>query len=146
NSRKRKNYRDIPGNQRPLGIVRGQALQATIIVAGVPGAGKTTILQELEAVATERKVPLKIVNFGNVTNELLKNRGVEIHRDHMRTERTRYRDSQYLDDAKGDLRWSRHMASAIAVLAAVPIQILQSRPGQQRQSAEELLKIIEKRS
>src|SRR5437667_128490 len=86
NSRKRKNYRDIPGNQRPLGIVRGQALQATIIVAGVPGVGKTTILQELEAVATERKVPLKIINFGNVMNELFKNRGVEIHRDHMRKE------------------------------------------------------------
>ena len=66
--------------------MRGQALQATIIVAGVPGVGKTTILQELEAVATERKVPLKIVNFGNVMNELFKQRGVEIHRDHMRKE------------------------------------------------------------
>jgi adenylate kinase len=38
------------------------------------------------------------------------------------------------------------MASAIAVLAGVPIQILQNQNGQQRESAEELLKIIEKRS
>ncbi len=162
-------------------------MQATIIVAGVPGVGKTTILQELEAVAKERKVPLKIVNFGNVMNELFKKRGVEIHRDHMRKEditlhgiwpgtprkvlealdpsmiilieadpeevarrraadTTRYRDSQNLEDAKADLQWSRNMASTIAVLAGVPIQILQNQNGQQRQSAEELLKIIEKRN
>ncbi len=66
--------------------MRGQALQATIIVAGVPGVGKTTVLQELDSVAKERKVPLKIVNFGNVMNELFKKQGVEIHRDHMRKE------------------------------------------------------------
>jgi adenylate kinase len=59
---------------------------------------------------------------------------------------TRYRDSQNLEDAKADLQWSRNMASAIAVLAGVPIQILQNQNGHQRQSAEELLKIIEKRS
>jgi adenylate kinase len=59
---------------------------------------------------------------------------------------TRYRDSQNLEDAKADLQWSRNMASAIAVLAGVPIQILQNQSGKQRQSAEELLKIIEKRS
>src|SRR5436853_5829040 len=162
---------------------------------------------------------LKIINFGNVMNELFKNRGVEIHRDHMRKEdislqakiqeeaarmisktpgnstlvvdthmfvrtndgiwpgtprkvldalhpsmiilieadpaevdrrraadTTHYRTSQNLDNAKADLQWSRNMASAIAVLAGVPIQILQNQTGQQRQSAEELLKIIEKRS
>src|SRR5207245_3403110 len=50
------------------------------------GVGKTTIIQELEAVDKERKVPLKIINFGNVMNELFKKRGVEIHRDHMRKE------------------------------------------------------------
>jgi adenylate kinase len=199
--------------------VRGEALQATIIVAGVPGVGKTTVLQELEAVAKERNVPLKIINFGNVMNELFKKRGVEIHRDHMRKEditvqariqeqaarmisktagnsalvvdthmfvrtgdgiwpgtprkvlealdpsmiilieadpeevarrrasdTTRYRDSHTLEDAKADLQWSRNMASTIAVLAGVPIQIVQNQNGRQRQSAEDLLKIIEKRS
>src|SRR5438309_10923112 len=39
---------------------------------------------------------------------------------------TRYRDSQNLEDAKADLQWSRNMASAIAVLAGVPIQILRT--------------------
>ena len=191
----------------------------TIIVAGVPGVGKTTILQELETVAREKNVPLKIVNFGNVMNELFKKRGVEIHRDHMRKEditlqskiqeeaarmisktpgnstlvvdthmfvkttdgiwpgtpikvlkaldpsliilieadpeevarrrtvdTSRERDSKGIDDAEADLQWSRYMASANAVLAGVPIQIVQNRDGQLRKSAEDLLKIIQKQN
>src|SRR5437867_11780512 len=59
-------------------------MPGTIIVAGIPGVGKTTVLQELEAAAREKNVPLKIINFGNVMNELFKKRGKAIHRDHMR--------------------------------------------------------------
>jgi len=193
-------------------------LPETIIVAGVPGVGKTTILQELEAVAREKNVPLKIVNFGNVMNELFKKQGKEIHRDHMRrqdiqlqsrvqeeaarkiakmpgnsalvvdthmfvkttdgmwpgtpikvlqaldpkmiilieadpeevarrrtVDTTRERESKSVEEARDDLHWSRYMASANAVLAGVPIQIVHNRDGQLRQSAEELLKIIQKR-
>ena len=61
-------------------------MPGTIIVAGIPGVGKTTILKELEAVAIEKKVPLKIINFGNVMNDLFKKKGKEIHRDKMRRE------------------------------------------------------------
>src|SRR5436309_12878258 len=61
-------------------------MPGTIIVAGIPGVGKTTVLKELEAVAREKNVPLKIINFGNVMNELFKKRGKAIHRDHMRRE------------------------------------------------------------
>ncbi len=198
--------------------MRGGTLPGTIIVAGVPGVGKTTILQELEAVAREKNVPLKIVNFGNVMNELFKKQGKEIHRDRMRrqdiqlqskiqqqaarkiakmpgnsalvvdthmfikttdgiwpgtpikvlealdpnmiilieadpeevarrrtVDTTRERDSKSVEDARADLQWSRYMASANAVLAGVPIQIVQNRDGELRQSAEELLKIIQKR-
>ncbi len=194
-------------------------MPGTIIVAGVPGVGKTTVLQELEAVAREKNVPLKIVNFGNVMNELFKKQGKEIHRDRMRrqdidlqskiqrqaarkigktpgnsalvvdthmfvkttdgiwpgtprkvlealdpsliilieadpeevarrraVDTTRERDSNSVEDARADLQWSRFMASANAVLAGVPIQIVQNRDGHQRQSAEDLLKIIQKRS
>ncbi len=193
-------------------------MPGTIIVAGVPGVGKTTILQELEAVAREKNVPLKIVNFGNVMNELFKKQGKEIHRDRMRrqdiklqskiqeqaahkiakmpgnsalvvdthmfvktmdgiwpgtpinvlealdptliilieadpeevarrrtVDTSRDRDSKGVDDARADLQWSRYMASANAVLAGVPIQIVENRDGQLRKSAEELLKIIQKR-
>ena len=50
-------------------------------MAGIPGVGKTTVLQELDAVAKEKNVPLKIINFGNVMNELFKKRGKTIHSD-----------------------------------------------------------------
>jgi adenylate kinase len=191
----------------------------TIIVAGIPGVGKTTVLQELEKVAQEKKVSLKIINFGNVMNELFKKSGKSIHRDHMRkedislqskiqqqaariisktmgssalvvdthmfvktadgiwpgtprkvlealdpnmiilieadaeeiaqrrsTDATRYRDGGNIEDARSDLQWSRYMASANAVWAGVPIQIVHNRDGQQRQTAIDLLEIIQKRT
>jgi len=59
-------------------------LPGTIIVAGIPGVGKTTVLQELEAVRQEKNVDLKIVNFGDVMNQLFKKQGKGVHRDHMR--------------------------------------------------------------
>ncbi len=194
-------------------------MPGTIIVAGIPGVGKTTVLQELDNVAQEKKVPLKIINFGNVMNELFTKSGKTIHRDHMRkedidlqsriqqqaariisktpgksalvvdthmfvkttdgiwpgtprkvlealdpsmiilieadadeiakrrsTDATRYRDGSNIDDAKSDLQWSRYMASANAVLAGVPIQIVHNRDGQQRQTAIDLLEVIQKRT
>jgi len=59
-------------------------LPGTIIVAGIPGVGKTTVLQKLEAVGQEKKVDLKIVNFGDVMTQLFKKHGKGVHRDHMR--------------------------------------------------------------
>ncbi|HYY90949.1 MAG TPA: adenylate kinase [Candidatus Dormibacteraeota bacterium] len=194
-------------------------MPGTTIVAGIPGVGKTTVLQELESVAKERSVPLKIINFGNVMNELFKKTGKTIHRDHMRrqditlqsriqqqaartisktpgrsalvvdthmfvkttdgiwpgtprkvlealdpntiilieadpeeiarrraADTTRYRDGGSVDDAKADLEWSRYMASVNAVLAGVPIQIVHNRDGRQRQTAIDILEIIQKRN
>ena len=59
---------------------------------------------------------------------------------------TRYRDTGSVEEAKSDLQWSRYMASANAVLAGVPIQIVHNRDGQQRQTATDILDIIQKRS
>lgn len=61
-----------------------QPLRGTIIVAGIPGVGKTTVLQELETAVREKGVPLRIVNFGDVMNQLFKKQGKEVHRDQMR--------------------------------------------------------------
>jgi adenylate kinase len=194
-------------------------MPGTIIVAGIPGVGKTTILHELELVAREKNVALKIINFGNVMNELFQKRGKQIHRDHMRREdidlqsriqqqaaraisrmpgksalvvdthmfvkttdgiwpgtplkvlqalnpdmiilieadpveisgrrksdSSRYRDGGSVEDATSDLQWSRYMASANAVLAGVPIQIVHNRDGKQRETAEEILNVIQKRN
>ena len=59
-------------------------MPGTIIVAGIPGVGKTTVLQELEAVRKEKNIDLKIINFGDVMNQLFKKQGKGVHRDHMR--------------------------------------------------------------
>src|SRR5881398_3734118 len=49
----------------------------------VPTRGR----KKSKVIATrEKNVPLKIINFGNVMNELFKKRGKAIHRDHMRRE------------------------------------------------------------
>ncbi|TMI50529.1 adenylate kinase [Candidatus Bathyarchaeota archaeon] len=215
----RENYRNIPWSQGIPRTVSQEKLSRTIIVAGIPGVGKTTVLQELETVAREKSIPLKIVNFGNVMNELFKKRGRTVHRDHMRrqdlelqakvqeqaareigktggksalvvdthmfvktkdgiwpgtprrvlealdpgliilieadpediarrrnADRTRERDSKTVDEARTDLEWSRYMASANAVLAGAPIQIVLNPDGHQRRAAEDLLALIQKRT
>jgi adenylate kinase len=192
-------------------------LPGTIIVAGIPGVGKTTVLQELEAAGQRRNIPIKIVNFGDVMNRMFKNSGRELHRDHMRRQdinqqtriqqqaarkiakmsgksslivdthmfvrttdgiwpgtpkrvlealrpslivlieaepdevakrrimdNTRERGSETVEEAKADLEWSRYMASANAVLAGIPIQIVVNHEGQQHQAAKDLLSLIEK--
>jgi len=190
---------------------------ATIIVAGIPGVGKTTVLQELEAAGQQRNVPLRIVNFGDIMNRMFKRGGRELHRDHMRRQaitqqariqqqaarkiakmtgksnlivdthmfvrttdgiwpgtprrvlealrpslivlieagpnevakrrmmdNTRERGNETVEDAKADLEWSRYMASANAVLAGIPIQIVPNHEGRQHQAAKDLLSLIEK--
>ncbi len=189
-----------------------------IIVAGIPGVGKTTVLQELEKISRERKVLLNVVNFGSVMNQLFKEKeGKQLHRDHMRRQEielqsriqlqaarqirrmpqretlvvdthmfvrtkdgvwpgtpqkvleviapdaiilieakpeeiarrrhqdmTRERETSTVADATADLEWSRYMASANAVIAGIPIQIITNNEGQQQQAAEDLLRMIEK--
>ncbi len=55
----------------------------------------------------------------------------------------REREGNELDKVQADLEWSRYMASANAVIAGIPIHIVENAEGQQHQAAETLLKIIE---
>ncbi len=61
-------------------------MRATVIVTGIPGVGKTTVLRELETQAKARGFRLRVVTFGTVLTELLKKSGRGIDRDKMRRE------------------------------------------------------------
>ena len=53
-----------------------------VVVTGIPGVGKTTVLSELEKLASERGMRVKVVNFGTVMMELAK--GAVPDRDQIR--------------------------------------------------------------
>ena len=56
----------------------------TVILTGIPGVGKTTILSELQKLAKEKGVKLSVLNYGTVMNELFKKHGRKIGRDEIR--------------------------------------------------------------
>ena len=58
--------------------------QKTIIVTGIPGVGKTTVLKELIKLAKNEKQHIKIFNYGLMMLEAAKNRGEKIERDKLR--------------------------------------------------------------
>ncbi|MBS7648042.1 adenylate kinase [Candidatus Bathyarchaeota archaeon] len=59
-------------------------LKAIVAVTGIPGVGKTTVLNEFEKLAKEKGINLKVVNFGSVMKKILEERGKSIHRDYIR--------------------------------------------------------------
>lgn len=56
----------------------------TVVVAGIPGVGKTTVLDELRRMLEGRADHVEVVNFGTVMKELFEKAGERIHRDEMR--------------------------------------------------------------
>ena len=56
----------------------------SIILTGIPGVGKTTILNELQKLSKEKGVKLTVLNYGTVMNELFQKHGCKINRDDMR--------------------------------------------------------------
>jgi len=59
-------------------------LALTVILTGIPGVGKTTILNELQNLAKEKEIKLAVLNYGTVMNELFKKYGRKISRDEIR--------------------------------------------------------------
>lgn len=57
-----------------------------MIVTGIPGVGKTTVLNELQDLAKENKFTLTVLNFGTVMNEIMRELGKDLHRDDMRSQ------------------------------------------------------------
>ena len=56
----------------------------TVILTGIPGVGKTTILNQLQNLAKEKGIKLTVLNYGTVMNELFKKYGRKIGRDEIR--------------------------------------------------------------
>lgn len=55
-----------------------------MVVTGIPGVGKTTVLNELQDLAKQNKFDLAVLNFGTVMNEVMRELGKDLHRDDMR--------------------------------------------------------------
>ncbi|NPA38470.1 MAG: adenylate kinase [Candidatus Nanohaloarchaeota archaeon] len=57
-----------------------QEYRDIVVIAGIPGVGKTTVVEE----AVKKLKTYKIVNFGDVMFEIAKSEGLVKHRDDMR--------------------------------------------------------------
>jgi adenylate kinase len=55
-----------------------------VVVTGIPGVGKTTVLNELVDTARQNKFKLVVLNFGTIMNEIMRDLGKDVHRDEMR--------------------------------------------------------------
>lgn len=55
-----------------------------MVVTGIPGVGKTTVLNELQDLAKQNKFSLTVLNFGTIMNEIMRELGKDLHRDDMR--------------------------------------------------------------
>ena len=53
-------------------------------MTGIPGVGKTTVLNELQDLAKQSHVHLTVLNFGTIMNEILRDLGKQMNRDDMR--------------------------------------------------------------
>jgi len=58
----------------------------TIIIAGTPGVGKTSILSELTRIAKKEGRIIRVINFGTTMKGLLESTEEMIHRDQIRKE------------------------------------------------------------
>lgn len=55
-----------------------------MVVTGIPGVGKTTVLDELQNLAKQNNFNLVVLNFGTVMNEEMRELGKDLHRDDIR--------------------------------------------------------------
>jgi adenylate kinase len=53
-------------------------------VTGIPGVGKTTVLNELQDLARQNRVNLTVMNYGTIMNEIMRELGKQMNRDDMR--------------------------------------------------------------
>ena len=53
-------------------------------MTGIPGVGKTTVLNELQDLAKQNRFNMVILNYGTIMNEIMRELGRDMDRDEMR--------------------------------------------------------------
>ena len=53
-------------------------------MTGIPGVGKTTVLNELQDLAKQNRFNLTVLNYGTIMNEIMRELGRDMDRDAMR--------------------------------------------------------------
>ncbi|MEM3440010.1 MAG: adenylate kinase [Candidatus Bathyarchaeia archaeon] len=61
-----------------------EPVMLTVIVTGLPGVGKTTVLNALKGVSERNGMNISIVNFGTAMSEILRRKGLALDRDDIR--------------------------------------------------------------
>ena len=61
---------------------------ALILVTGIPGVGKTTLLDEFNRMATRRGLNVTIMNYGTIMSSILKEKSSDLARDEIRRQKT----------------------------------------------------------
>ncbi len=62
-------------------------MKGLVLVTGMPGVGKTAVLNEFEKIAKNNEVDASIVNYGSIMNSILKSKGKELTRDEIRKQK-----------------------------------------------------------
>jgi adenylate kinase len=78
-------------------------MDKTVIVTGIPGAGKTTVCNLVEKLAKGIGVEASVINYGTVMMEILQKHGITMDRDSMRK-----------DSVGTQRRLQREVAEAVA--------------------------------
>ena len=60
---------------------------ALIIITGIPGVGKTTLLDEFKRMARGRGINATIINYGTVMGSVLEEKGLDLNRDEIRRQK-----------------------------------------------------------
>ncbi|MCW3976185.1 MAG: adenylate kinase [Candidatus Bathyarchaeota archaeon] len=79
-------------------------MKEIILITGMAGVGKTTILKELKKIANEKKKNMSILNFGTVMDSILKDKGMVLKRDAIRKQKIKEQKNIQIKAAETILR------------------------------------------
>jgi len=71
-----------------------------LVITGIPGVGKSTVLNELEKLAKQTSKKLSIVNYGTTMLKIAEGKGEKLHRDFIRRQPIKVQHQLQLKAAK----------------------------------------------